>query len=107
MLDIGYRNFIDENRIRDIYPAGSSHTAWLRKEASAGAMLIDCTQGRKTNSLIVMYSGHLVLSHLQADSIIRRIQNLTEEKVNSDIESKKELKTQMLNALNKMSSSTN
>jgi len=73
MIDMGYKNFIDENLIREVITPETSKARWLRKEAIAGRMLIDCTQGRKTNTLLTLKTGHLVLSSLKYPSLLRRI----------------------------------
>jgi extracellular matrix regulatory protein A len=75
MIDVGYKNFIDEIRINEMVKPDCSHARWLRKEAIAGRMLIDCTQGRKTNSVIRMKSGHIILSSLRYTSLLRRLKS--------------------------------
>lgn len=75
MIDIGYNNFINEKKIRKIMKFEKTKTKWLRKEAIVGNTLIDCTQGRKTNSLIIMKSGHVILSFLKLESIIKRLKS--------------------------------
>ena len=38
--------------------------------------MIDCTQGRKTNSIIIMKTGHVVLSSVKCGAINRRLENI-------------------------------
>lgn len=73
MLDIGYKNYIDPDQIDTVIDPYSSRAKWLKKEAVEGQTLINCTQGRKTNTLIILKTGHLVLSSLKYNSLIRRI----------------------------------
>jgi regulator of extracellular matrix RemA (YlzA/DUF370 family) len=82
MLDLGYKNYIDEKYVKSIIPPNSSHAKWLRKEAIVGRMLIDCTQGRKTNSLVIMDTGHVALSSLRHKLIIKRLQGVSPDVYN-------------------------
>jgi regulator of extracellular matrix RemA (YlzA/DUF370 family) len=45
----------------------------LRDEARASGRLIDATEGRRTRSIIVTDSGHIVLSALQAETVTQRL----------------------------------
>ncbi len=103
MIDIGYKNYIDERRIQKILNANSTHAAWLRKEALSGNMLIDCTQGRKTNTIIIMGSGHLILSSLKGSAILRRMSGIMtdDSQINNDSE-KHNLQKDIIKALEKM-----
>ena len=42
-------------------------------------MAIDATYGRKTRAVIIMDSGHVVLSAIQPETIAGRIENNSEE----------------------------
>jgi regulator of extracellular matrix RemA (YlzA/DUF370 family) len=44
----------------------------LKDEAKADGRLVDATCGRKTRSIIVMDSNHIVLSAVQAETISLR-----------------------------------
>ena len=54
----------------------------LKEEAKEGKKLIDATQGRKTRSIIITDSNHIILSALQAETIAQRFE--TEEIVKQD-----------------------
>ena len=77
MLDIGYKNYIEPKQIKQIISPNSSKAKWLKKEAIEGRTLIDCTQGRKTNCMIILKTNHLVLSSLRYNSLIRRIKAIS------------------------------
>ena len=74
MIDVGYKNFIDEKRVRKLYRPETTRAKWLRKEAVAGQVLIDCTQGRKTNSIITLRGGQVVLSSARCTSIVKKLE---------------------------------
>jgi regulator of extracellular matrix RemA (YlzA/DUF370 family) len=39
-------------------------------------MLIDATQGRKTQAVIIMDSDHVVSTYLKAETILNRVENI-------------------------------
>ncbi|PQP34663.1 DUF370 domain-containing protein, partial [Desulfobacteraceae bacterium SEEP-SAG9] len=47
-------------------------------EAKEDQRLIDATHGRKTRSIIIMDSNHIVLSAIQAETISQRFATLKE-----------------------------
>ncbi|WP_031387771.1 DUF370 domain-containing protein [Desulfonatronum thiodismutans] len=72
LLNIGYGNFVVSSRIISIVSPTSSPMRRLREEAKADKRLIDATQGRKTRSIIVTDSNHVILSAIQAETIGQR-----------------------------------
>ena len=52
MFDVGFKNFIDKDRILLIMPPNSSKAKRIIKEALLSRKLINCTNGRKTGSYI-------------------------------------------------------
>jgi len=57
-----------------IVTAGSSPMKRLKEEAKEGSKLIDATQGRKTRSIIIADSNHIILSAIQAETIAQRFE---------------------------------
>ena len=47
---------------------------------------IDCTSGRKTRSILVMDSDHVVLSAIQPETLAARLANENEEDADEDEE---------------------
>jgi len=52
----------------------------LREEAKKSGRLIDATCGRKTRSIIITDSNHVILSAIQADTIAQRLAAIYEDK---------------------------
>ncbi len=75
MIDVGFKNFIRGNRITFILKPGSTKVKWLIKEALASRKIINCTQGKKVGSILILSTSHLVLSPLKYTSIIKRIKS--------------------------------
>ncbi|MBU8907295.1 DUF370 domain-containing protein [Desertibacillus haloalkaliphilus] len=72
-LNIGFGNIVPVNRIVSIVSADSAPTKRLIQEARERNMLIDVTSGRKTRSIIIADSDHVILSAIQPDTLGERI----------------------------------
>jgi regulator of extracellular matrix RemA (YlzA/DUF370 family) len=46
----------------------------MREEAKKAGSLIDATEGRRTRSIIITDSNHIILSALQPETITQRFQ---------------------------------
>jgi len=73
MINIGYGNMISPARIITIVSPESAPIKRLIQEARDSGMAIDATFGRKTRAVIIMDSGHVVLSSLITDTLAARI----------------------------------
>ena len=69
LLNIGFGNFVAVSRVTAIVNPASSPMRRLREEARAERRLIDATQGRKTRSIIITDSNHVILSGIQAETL--------------------------------------
>ncbi|MFP4083814.1 MAG: DUF370 domain-containing protein [Desulfonatronovibrio sp.] len=76
ILNIGFGNSVVSSRVIAIVNPGSSPMRRLREDARTGNRLIDATQGRKTRSLIITDSNHVILSAIQAETMVNRLENL-------------------------------
>ena len=72
LLNIGFGNFVVASRVVAIVSPASSPMRRLREDARAENRLVDATQGRKTRSIIITDSNHVVLSGIQAETIGQR-----------------------------------
>ena len=72
LLNIGFGNFLVHDRVVGIVNPASSPMRRLREDARAEGRLIDATQGRKTRSIIITDSNHVVLSAIQAETVSQR-----------------------------------
>jgi len=73
MISIGYRNYIAVNRIVAIISPDSRPTKNMISGAREKGKIIDATMGKKTKSVIVTNSNHVVLSANSPDTIVHRI----------------------------------
>lgn len=72
LLNIGFGNFVVSERVVVIVNPSSSPMRRLREDARQEGRLVDATQGRKTRSIIVTDSNHVILSAIQAETIGHR-----------------------------------
>ena len=63
------------DKIVAIITPGSSPIRRLKDQARQKGKLVDATQGRRTRSIIVMDSDHVVLSAIGAETITQRLEN--------------------------------
>jgi regulator of extracellular matrix RemA (YlzA/DUF370 family) len=75
LVNIGFGNVISARRVVAVVGPGSLPIKKLREEAKGRGKLIDATEGRKTRSIIVTDSDHVVLSALQVETIAQRVVN--------------------------------
>jgi regulator of extracellular matrix RemA (YlzA/DUF370 family) len=74
LLNVGFGNYVIARRVVAIVGPGSSPMKRLREEAREARMLVDATQGRRTRSIIVADSGHVILSAIQAETMAQRFE---------------------------------
>ncbi|HEB70731.1 MAG TPA: DUF370 domain-containing protein, partial [Desulfobulbus sp.] len=61
---------------------GSSPIRKLKDDARREKKLIDVTEGRRTRAILILDSGHLILSSVQPETISQRLAQLEEEQRN-------------------------
>lgn len=74
LLNLGFGNSVVARRVLAIVNPSSAPMKRLREEAREAGRLIDATQGRRTRSIIITDSGHVVLSAIQAETMSQRFE---------------------------------
>lgn len=72
MVQVGFQNFVNENRIIAVVTPETAPTRRRIQQAKDNGMAIDATCGRKVRSVIYMDSGHIVLSAIQMGRVAER-----------------------------------
>ena len=72
LLNIGFGSSVVADRVVAIVSPNSAPMKRLKDEAKDDKRLIDATHGRRTRSIIVLQSNHVVLSAIQAETISQR-----------------------------------
>ncbi len=78
LLNIGFGNTVVADRIVAIVAPNSAPMKRLKDEAREDKHLLDATHGRRTRSIIILDSNHVVLSAVQAETISQRYETLRE-----------------------------
>lgn len=73
LLSIGFGNIVSGSRIIAVITPDSAPVKRLIQDARERRLLIDASCGRKTRAVLIMDSGHVVLSALQSETIARRL----------------------------------
>lgn len=74
LLNIGFGNTVSAERLVAIVSPDSAPIKRMVQEARDRGTLIDASFGRKTRAVLIMDSGHVVLSALQPASVAGRLE---------------------------------
>ncbi len=78
-INIGYSNLIAAERILALASPDSAPLRRLIQDSRDSGRAIDCTCGKKTKSVLIMDSDHVILSALAPDVLAARIDGAPEE----------------------------
>ena len=73
LLNIGFGNMVSTVRLIAIVSPDSAPIKRMIQEGRDRGVLIDATYGRKTRSVVIMDSDHIVLSAIQPDTVAARL----------------------------------
>ena len=73
LLNIGFGNMVSTDRLIAIVSPDSAPIKRMIHEGRDRGVLIDATYGRKTRSVVIMDSDHIVLSAIQPDTVAARL----------------------------------
>ncbi len=73
LVSVGFGNIVSGSRIIAIVSPDSAPVKRLIQDARERRLLIDASCGRKTRAVLVMDSGHVVLSAMQSETVARRL----------------------------------
>lgn len=74
LINIGFGNIVSANRIIAIVSPESAPVKRMVQEAKDDGMAVDATYGRRTRAVIIMDSGHVVLSAVQPETVAGRVE---------------------------------
>ncbi len=73
LVNIGFGNIVAANRIISIISPESAPIKRIIPEARDKGMLVDATYGRRTRAVVVVDSGHIILSAVQPETVANRL----------------------------------
>ena len=72
LINIGFGNIVSANRVIAIVSPESAPIKRIITDARERGELVDATYGRRTRAVMVMDSGHVVLSSIQPETVANR-----------------------------------
>ena len=72
LVNIGFGNAVNADRVIAVISTDSAPAKRIISQAKEKNMLIDATQGRKTQAILIMDSDHVVSTYLKAETILNR-----------------------------------
>ena len=79
LISIGFGSMIAPGRVLTVLEPESAPIKRVMQEAKERGMLIDASYGRKTRSVILMDTDHVILSALTPDALAARFEDTKEE----------------------------
>ncbi|MBR6504221.1 MAG: DUF370 domain-containing protein [Clostridia bacterium] len=73
LINIGFGNVVSSSRIIAIVSPESAPIKRIVQEAKDNSMAIDATCGRRTRAVLIMDSGHVILSAVQSETVAGRL----------------------------------
>lgn len=77
-IGIGYGSIINASRVVALVSPDSAPIKRLIQEAREKGELVDATYGRKTRSVLIMDSGHVILSLITPETVGSRLSDRNE-----------------------------
>ena len=74
-VNVGFGNLVSAGRTLAVVSPDSAPIKRLVQEARDRGMLIDASYGRKTKSVLVMDTDHVILSALTAEILLARLED--------------------------------
>ena len=73
LVNIGFGNIIAANKIVAIVCPESAPIKRMIQEAKDAKTAVDATCGRRTRAVLIMDSGHIILSAVQPETVAGRV----------------------------------
>lgn len=74
LINIGFGNIVSANRIVAIVSPESAPIKRIVQEAKDNKTVVDATYGRRTRAVLIMDSGHVILSAVQPETVAGRLE---------------------------------
>ena len=84
LIAIGFGNLVSAERIVSVVSPESAPIKRMIQDVREKGALIDASFGRSTRSVLIMDSGHVILSALSTDVLASRVAGGAEKEENAD-----------------------
>ena len=86
LVNIGFGNIVSAERIVAIVSPESAPIKRLVQEAKDNKIAVDATYGRRTRAVLIMDSGHIILSAVQPETVGGRIdKTISQDDINKQL----------------------
>ena len=79
LINIGFGNMVSASRLVAIVSPESAPIKRIIQDVRDRGQLIDATYGRRTRAVIIMDSGHVILSAIQPETVAGRVTGKNEQ----------------------------
>lgn len=86
LINIGFGNMVSASRVIAIVSPESAPIKRVIQDIRDKRMLIDATYGRRTRAVIIMDSGHVILSAIQPETVAGRMGGRNEQESGGESE---------------------
>ena len=83
-INIGFGNMVAADRIVTIVSPDSAPIKRLMQDAKDNGRAIDVSCGRRTRSVIITDSEHIILSAIQSETIANRLDSDAEDEIDEE-----------------------
>ena len=86
LVNIGFGNIVSAERIVAIVSPESAPIKRMVQEAKDNKNAVDATYGRRTRAVLIMDSGHIILSAVQPETVGGRIDKaISQDEINEQL----------------------
>ncbi len=85
-VNVGFNNIVNAARVVSVISSDSAPAKRLIQDARDMGRAIDCTSGRKTRSVLITDSDHVILSAIQTETLSERLSGNDTEDMDTDTE---------------------
>ncbi|NCB74204.1 MAG: DUF370 domain-containing protein [Clostridia bacterium] len=86
LINIGFGNMVSASRVIAIVSPESAPIKRIILDVRDRGQLIDATYGRRTRAVVIMDSGHVILSAIQPETVAGRMSGKNEQDVGGEQE---------------------
>ena len=73
LLNIGFGNVVNMDKVVAVVSPDAAPVKRIVQDCKKNGTLIDATHGRRSRTVLIMDSGHVVLTYLQAETVAARL----------------------------------
>jgi len=86
LINIGFGNMVSATRVIAIVSPESAPIKRIIQDVRDRGQLIDATYGRRTRAVVIMDSGHVILSAIQPETVAGRMSGKNEQEAGGEAE---------------------